>query len=144
MVQRRVYGQHKSQFVHSRLPVPVILLAIAIGGALGAMGRFTVSSWSNARYHHSPIGTLIVNLTGAFILGMVVALGESHLDLSTAIYRFIVTGVLGSYTTFSTMYYETFTLIDAERPALAMIYAAGSQIAGLAVVFAGMGLVNLW
>lgn len=120
-----------------------ILLAVALGGAFGAMGRFAVSTWSNRRFHHSPIGTLIVNLTGAFALGIVVVLADNHVDLSTEAYRLIVTGVLGSYTTFSTMFYETFTLIETERPTLAIIYAAGSLVAGVLAVLAGMALVSM-
>lgn len=120
-----------------------VLLAVALGGALGAMGRFAVSTWSNRRFHHNPIGTLIVNLTGAFVLGLVVALGDNHLDLSPEAYRLIVTGVLGSYTTFSTMFYETFTLIETEKSTLAMIYAAGSLLAGVLAVFLGMALVSI-
>ena len=121
-----------------------VLLAIAIGGALGAMGRFAVSAWSNRRFHYSPIGTFTVNITGALALGIFVGLGEQQIEFSTEAYRLVVTGVLGSYTTFSTMYYETFTLIETEKPTLAMIYAAGSQLAGLLVVFLGIGLVKLW
>jgi fluoride exporter len=120
-----------------------VLLAVALGGALGAMGRFAVSSWSNQKFRHSPIGTLAVNLTGALALGIFLALGDAHVDLSTGAYRFIVTGVLGSYTTFSTMFYETFTLIETEKPTLAMIYAAGSMVAGVLAVFLGMALVGI-
>jgi fluoride exporter len=119
-----------------------ILLAVALGGALGAMGRFAVSSWSNQKFHHSPIGTLTVNLTGALALGIFVTLADSHFDLSREVYKLVVTGVLGSYTTFSTLFFETFTLIETEKPSLAMIYAAGSQVAGILAVFAGMALVG--
>jgi fluoride exporter len=121
-----------------------VLLAIAIGGALGAMGRFAVSTWSNRRFRHSPIGTFTVNITGALALGLFVGLGDQHIEFSSEAYRLVVTGVLGSYTTFSTMYYETFTLIETEKPTLAMVYVAGSQLAGLLVVFLGIGLVTLW
>jgi fluoride exporter len=127
-----------------RHPIVTVLLAIAIGGALGAMGRFAVSSWSNQRFHHSPIGTFTVNITGALALGIFVGLSDQHVEFSTEAYRLVVTGVLGSYTTFSTMYFETFTLIETEKPTLAMIYAAGSQLAGLLVVFLGIGLVTIW
>lgn len=122
----------------------MILLWIALGGAIGAAGRFAVSTWSNRRFHHSPIGTFIVNISGAFTLGVLVGLGDGHLDLSTGAERFVITGILGSYTTFSTLFYETFILIETEKRGLALIYAAGSQIAGLIAVFFGIGLARLW
>lgn len=122
----------------------MILLAIAIGGALGAMGRFAVSTWSNRRFHHSPIGTGIVNVSGALALGIFVGLSEQHIDFSGEAYRLVVTGALGSYTTFSTMYYETFTLIETEKPTLGLTYAAGSQALGVLAVFAGLAVVTLW
>lgn len=122
----------------------IVLLAVALGGALGAMGRFALGSWSNARFHHSPIGTFIVNISGALALGIFVALTDHHIDMSNEAHRLVVTGVLGSYTTFSTMFYETFILIETEKPTLAFIYAAGSQVVGVLAVFLGMGLVTIW
>ena len=122
----------------------MILLAIALGGALGAMGRFAVAGWCTARFRHSPVGTVIVNISGALALGIVVALAEHHIDMSSLLYRLVVIGILGSYTTFSTMFYETFILIETEKPTLALIYAAGSQLVGLLAVFLGMALVTVW
>lgn len=121
----------------------MVLLAIAFGGAMGAMGRFALSTWANQRFRLSPAGTLLVNLTGALALGMVVALGEDHLALSTTVRHLVVTGVLGSYTTFSTLYFETFTLIETEKPTLAVLYAIGSQAAGVLAIVAGMALVGI-
>ena len=122
----------------------MILLWIATGGAIGAMGRFAVSSWSNRRFRHSPVGTFIVNISGALALGAVVGLTDQHVDLSSDSYRFIVTGILGSYTTFSTLFYETFILIETEKRPLALFYAAGSLVAGIVAVVSGMGVVALW
>jgi fluoride exporter len=122
----------------------IVLLVVAVGGAVGAMGRLAVSSWSNQRFHHSPIGTLIVNVSGALALGIFVGLGDNHLDFSTETYRLVVTGILGSYTTFSTLFYETITLVQTEKRNLALIYAAGSQVVGLIAVFAGLGVTGLW
>ena len=122
----------------------MVVLAIALGGAFGAMARFTVSSWSNRRFKHSPIGTLLVNLSGALALGIFVGLTEGQLNVSSEVNRLIVTGLLGSYTTFSTLMYETFILVETEKPVLALLYAIGSLTAGLLAVLAGLGLASLW
>lgn len=121
-----------------------VVLAIALGGAFGAMARFAVSSWSTQRFKHSPTGTLLVNLSGALALGIFAGLAQGQVNVSSEVERLIVTGMLGSYTTFSTMMYETFVLLETEKPALALLYAGGSLVAGLLAVYAGLGLASLW
>lgn len=116
------------------------LLWIAVGGAIGAMGRFGISSWSNRHFHHSPIGTFIVNISGAFLLGIVAGLAEQRIEMAGDAYRFIVVGILGSYTTFSTLFYETFILAEAEKRVPAFIYVVGSFVVGLLAVFAGLSI----
>lgn len=120
------------------------LLLIALGGAIGASARFAVATRSNRRFRHSPVGTLFVNLSGALLLGIIASASTSHVGLTGDTYRFVTIGILGSYTTFSTLCYEAFALFEAEKPVLALLYAAGSQVAGLAAVFAGMKMVGLW
>ncbi len=122
----------------------MILLWIAVGGALGAIGRFAVSSWMSDRSSFGPLGTFVVNISGAFVLGLFVGLGQNQLTFSTEISRLVATGVLGSYTTFSTLFYETFSLIEEQRGWSAFVYAAGSQLAGVLAVVVGLGITQLW
>lgn len=116
------------------------LLWIALGGAIGAAGRFGISSWSNRYFHHTPIGTFIVNISGSFLLGIIAGLAEQRVDLSGDAYRFVVIGILGSYTTFSTLFHETFVLADNGKRGLALLYATGSFIGGVVAVFSGLGI----
>jgi CrcB protein len=122
----------------------MILLWVAIGGALGAIMRFSLSSWVSERSSFSPLGTFVVNISGAFALGLFVELGQNHLTFSTEISRLVATGLLGSYTTFSTLFYETFTLIEEKRERTAMVYAVGSQAAGVLAIVLGLGIARLW
>lgn len=122
----------------------MILLWVAIGGAVGAIARFSVSSWVSGRSSFTPLGTFVVNISGAFALGLFVGLGEEHFAFSTEISRLVATGVLGSYTTFSTLFYETFSLVEEDRNRTALIYAVGSQMAGVLAVVLGLGIARLW
>ena len=122
----------------------MILLWIAIGGALGAMARFGISGWVSERSSFSPLGTFVVNISGAFALGLFAGLGDAHFTYSTEVWRLVATGVLGSYTTFSTLFYETFSLIEQNAHRTALIYAVGSQALGVLAVVLGLGSAQLW
>lgn len=116
-----------------------ILVQIAIGGALGAMLRHAIATQTTRLAGPGfPWGTFTVNLAGSFLMGILAALllrrgdpGLSHLV------PFLMTGILGGFTTFSAFSLETLVLLERGRPGLAMLYAGGSVIAGLAAVFAG-------
>lgn len=120
------------------------LLWIAVGGALGAIGRFGVSSWVSKRSRFGPLGTFAVNISGAFALGLFVGMGQNHISLSSEVSYLIGTGALGSYTTFSTLVYETFTSLEERRGWAALAYVVGSQVAGVLAVVLGLGIVLLW
>jgi len=86
------------------------LLAVAAGGAIGAVGRYLLSGWiSNAtRQSPFPYGTLSVNLIGAITLGFIMAAAASgRMMLPGPSRTFVTIGVLGAFTTFSTFSYET-------------------------------------
>ncbi len=86
------------------------LLAVALGGAFGAMSRYLVSGWVARLTHESafPYGTLVVNVTGSFLLGLMMGLGgEGRLLLPPAVRVVVGIGFLGAFTTFSTFSYET-------------------------------------
>lgn len=121
----------------------MLLLWVAVGGTIGALARYGVSGWISERAGFSPLGTFIVNISGAFALGLFVGLGENQLTLSADVSRLATTGVLGSYTTFSTLCYETFNLIEEHRHRAALVYAVGSQIAGILAIVLGLGITRL-
>jgi CrcB protein len=117
-------------------------LQIAIGGALGAVLRYVVSMqmirWSGPGF---PWGTLTVNFVGSLLMGVFAALLLRRGDAGLSQFApFLMTGILGGFTTFSAFSLETLVLIERGRPGLALAYAGGSVVAGLAAVFAGIWL----
>ena len=119
-----------------------MVLALAAAAALGAVARYlvdvAVQRWRSATW---PLGTLAVNLTGSFILGLLVGLGLYH-GLDDPVRSVAGTGFVGAYTTFSTFSHETVRLIEdgAFRPALANI-ALGTA-GGLAAAVAGLAVAG--
>jgi CrcB protein len=118
--------------------VPV--LWVALGGAIGAVARFTVVQWAVTRWGSTfPWGTLAVNVTGSLAIGVLAALLSSR-QADPMLRLFLITGVLGGYTTFSAFSLETLTLLYEQRSLTALAYAAGSVLLGLAVAAAGYAL----
>ena len=116
----------------------MLVLGIAVAGALGALARYGVSVWALKAFGSGfPLGTLLVNLIGCFGLGLLaeVALGEPGLTART---RAIVgTGFLGAFTTFSTFGVETFRAFEAGEWGVGASNALANLIGGLLLVAAG-------
>lgn len=115
-------------------------LLVGIGGALGSLTRFrlgkTISSKVTSGF---PIGTFIINISGALLLGIVSTIGfKNNLSLLLA------DGFLGAYTTFSTFMYEGFNLFQDNEKKNALIYILGSLLLGLMGYFLGMELVKTY
>jgi CrcB protein len=111
----------------------LVWVGVAGLGALGALGRFTLDGAVSARWPSDfPFGTLAVNLSGGFVLGMLVGLGVS----GDALLLF-GTGLLGAYTTFSTWMFEAQRLFEDGEWRLAWLNLAGPMAAGVATT--GLG-----
>lgn len=120
------------------------ILAIAVGAAIGANLRYSLSLWAAQRWGASfPYGTLIVNVIGSFLIGLVLVLATTRLSLSEPVRLLIVTGLLGGFTTFSSLSFETYTLITNGSWRAAGIYLASSFGLGMASVFLGAGVARL-
>ncbi|MEI6045592.1 MAG: fluoride efflux transporter CrcB [Chloroflexota bacterium] len=121
------------------------VLLVGIGGFVGANARFILSNWFARRMGTTfPYGTLFINVSGSFILGLFLALvGRSILADET--YRWLVAvGFCGGYTTFSTYTYETLTLIrDTGFWRGIVINLLGSYLLGLGGALIGFWLGNL-
>ena len=113
-------------------------LLIAIGGSLGSLSRFFVSKSIAGKYSGAyPLGTFTINLAGAFLLGVITAF---HVNFS--VYAFIAIGFLGSFTTFSTFMYESFSLFQSGEKKNAILYLIISMMAGIASYMGGYYLIT--
>ena len=113
--------------------------AVAVGGAVGSVFRFLVGIWFLQRVGPGfPWGTFVVNMSGAFAIGMVLELAQSRLGLHPYARLFLATGILGGYTTFSAFAYETYLLGRDAFTAQALLYGFGSVVTGVVAVFLGI------
>ncbi len=114
-------------------------LAVAVGGALGSMARYWASGWAAAAFGETfPFGTLIVNVTGSFIIGLFATLtGPDGRFLVEPQWRaFVMVGICGGYTTFSSFSLQTLNLLrDGEHA-----YAAGNVLLSVSLCMLGVWL----
>lgn len=114
------------------------LLQVALGGAIGASGRYLsgVAILRIFGLQPMPLGVIFVNILGSFLMGLlVVFLGQKQM---THLNPFLATGILGGFTTFSSFSLETWTLIERGDTALAAAYVGLSVSAGLLGLVAGI------
>jgi CrcB protein len=115
------------------------LWLVAIGGALGAVARAMLSTAIHARWPTTlPWGTIVVNLAGCLVLGLLAGVLDSRPHLNPTWRAFGAVGVLAAFTTFSTFENETLALLQRGDLAAALANVAISVIAGLAAVWAGL------
>ena len=110
-----------------------VVAAVAVGGVLGASGRWLVAwvldaATGDHRPGTWPWATLIVNVVGCVVIGF----AARHVDRDTTAWAFAVTGVLGGFTTFSALAVELNDMADADRLALAVLYGGITLAAGIA------------
>lgn len=119
----------------------VLRFVLLVGaGALGAVTRHGVhSAVRRVAMAHIPLGTLAINVAGAFAIGVVLGWpGGTH----TSARAVLATGFLGGFTTFSTLSLETWTLGAGGQHVMAWAYALGSVAAGLLAAWAGMAVAQ--
>ena len=103
------------------------ILLVGIGGVFGSLARFSLGKFISKGYNSTfPIGTIIINITGAILLGIL-----SSIEASRNLYLFFGDGFLGAYTTFSTFMYEGFNLFQENAKLNAFIYILMSVILGV-------------
>lgn len=120
------------------------MLAIALGAAIGANLRYGVSIWATRHFGAGfPYGTLIVNLVGCLLIGIVMHLATTRLTISITWQRFLVTGMLGGMTTFSSFGYETYGLFIGGSRGGASLNVLANVALGLVAVFLGSALARL-
>lgn len=120
-----------------------MILAIALGGALGALARYFLSSQVTHLFGPGfPWGILIVNVLGCFIMGVIAEMAALSWNLSHEMRAFLTTGILGGFTTFSAFALDTAVLTERGDLMGAMLYVAGSVGGSLTALFLGLYLAR--
>ena len=110
---------------------------VATGGALGASLRFVSSSVFNLFFPNLPIGTFFANVLGSFIIGLLINALEMRSSSEIFIKYFLIVGVLGSYTTFSSFSYEVIELYNNKKLFLSIIYILASVFSCIVAAYVG-------
>lgn len=120
-----------------------ILLAVALGGALGSLLRYFVAgAVQSATWPGFPWGIFVVNITGGLAMGIIVELSALKLNLTPEIRAFLTVGILGGYTTFSTFSLDSALLIERGDYSGAALYVVGSALLSILALFIGLWFVR--
>jgi fluoride exporter len=113
-------------------------LVVLAGAGLGGLARYTLGTWIMARSGgRFPLGTFLINISGAFLIGLLMTILTERMQPHPNWRLFLVVGCLGGYTTFSSFEYETLQAVrDGERW-MGLLYLAGSVLFGYAAVWLG-------
>ena len=117
------------------------LIAISIGASVGAISRWLIGLWLNTFLSHVPLGTLVVNLVGGYLVGVAFAIFASHPNWSPEWRLLVVTGFLGGLTTFSTFSLEMAQLLQQEKW-LWLFIGISSHVLG-SIIMTLLGLVSV-
>lgn len=123
-------------------PLTATIFAIATGGAIGAVSRYTIALLVTPHSPFSngfPLGTFIANCVGAFLMGICFVLFQES-SLTPSAKAMITTGFLGALTTFSTFALEVVTLFQNGQATTALLYLVLSNLVGLGLLWVGMTL----
>jgi len=111
-------------------------LVVLAGAGLGGLARYAAGTWIMAKYGgRFPLGTFLINVSGSFLIGVLMMLFTERLQPHPNWRLFLVVGVLGGYTTFSSFEYETFQAVRDGTSWLAALYVLGSV---------GVGYLGVW
>jgi len=116
------------------------LVAVAAGGGLGSLVRWALGRALPLRDNGFPVGTLLANVSGSFLLAALTVLIAARWPTRPYLRPFFGVGLLGGYTTFSTYLLDTHALVVRGDLGLAVVYAAGSVVLGVLAAWAGMEL----
>lgn len=121
-------------------------LAVALGGALGSLARYWLALWAAPASRWLPLGTMGINVAGSFLIGFVgtLTLASGRHPAPEWLRLFIMVGVCGGFTTFSSFSLQTLDLIRAGAVPRALLHVAASVLLCLAAVAAGHGLAAQW
>lgn len=122
---------------------PLFIAAVAAGGAVGAVTRYLVSIGSGRLFGTDfPWGTLIINVTGSFLIGLFAGLFATKWDLPQAARIFLTVGICGGYTTFSTFSLDAWYLVERGETFASAVYMIGSVVLSVGALIAAMHIVR--
>lgn len=119
-------------------------LAVALGSALGGASRYALVRAVQERTRSAfPLGTLVVNVSGALLAGLLMGLLTAHVGADSTAQALLIIGFCGSYTTVSAFSLETLSLLQTGRRGLAALNVAASFLGSIAGVMGGLALIRL-
>jgi CrcB protein len=113
------------------------LLLVGLGGFIGAILRYVLGGWIQNNFVNFPVGTLVINTTGSFFIGLIMYLSEYQGLFSDDTRIFLTIGIIGGYTTLSTFGYESFRLLDDSKFALMTINVVSTVLFSIMAVYLG-------
>ena len=120
-----------------------MILLVAAGGAFGSAGRYLVGVLATRFLGMNfPWGTMIVNLLGSFLMGVLVSLLALRFSVGNDVRAFLAIGLLGGFTTFSSFALDAVFLLENKQYSYALSYMSVSVICSLLALFAGLSLVR--
>lgn len=123
--------------MEEKVPLDRYLVVLA-GAGLGGVARYAAGTWIMTKYGgRFPLGTFVINVSGSFLIGVLMTLLTERLHPHANWRLFLVIGVLGGYTTFSSFEYETFQAVRSGARLLGLIYVLGSVVLGYIGVWLG-------
>ena len=113
-------------------------LVVLAGAGLGGLARYVAGSWIMLKYGgRFPLGTLVINVSGSFLIGVLMTLLTERLNPHPNWRLFLVVGVLGGYTTFSSFEYEIYQSVRDGARWMGMLYLTSSVVLGYLGVWLG-------
>ena len=120
------------------------VLAVGLGGAIGAVLRYLLGQAIPRLAGVFPLGTFCVNIVGCFAIGVIVALAGRNSGIDPRLVLFLQTGICGGFTTFSTFSFETVSLMDEGKIPLALLYLCASVMLGIGALLTARYMVQAW
>lgn len=117
-------------------------LFVGMGGFIGSVCRYLLGLLPIETSQGFPVKTLITNVIGAFVIGIIAAAAAKNTALNPKLVLFLKAGICGGFTTFSTFAYETGTMMEKGQTGLALLYVILSAVLGVLAVFGGQLLVR--
>ena len=119
------------------------IIYIALGGIAGTLSRYGLEGWIQARARSGfPMGTLVVNISGSFLLGFILRIATGAAVISPDMRAGLTIGFCGAFTTMSTFSYESIRLLGDGEYSYAALYMGGTILGCLAAVIAGTALAS--